>query len=319
VALRPTRSIKVPIVLAAVAVVLSLAMLVGWILVVARDFAAAERVVLNTWLMVAGILSLVAIITGLVLISVFLVREILESRKQVRFIDSVTHELKSPLASLKLCLQTLARPGLSEERRRKLEGMMLDDINRLSGFIDDVLESSRIAMGKGALRLDEVELAEIAQLCARRVRARFRAEDDAVEIHVPEDLVVLADRTALETVLTNLLDNAVKYSPRPAQVVLTALRRDGEVLLEVRDRGIGIPKAYQRKVFDRFYRAPGEGVASRRGTGLGLFVAASLVRNLGGRLEAHSPGTGLGTTLRFRLREAPPTAQAAPAPALEAP
>lgn len=303
------RSITFPIVLGGVAEVLTIALLVGWILVIIRNTQLSEQVAGNTWLMVGGIVSFAVIGTVLVLFNVFLVREILEGRRQVRFIDSVTHELKSPLAALKLCVETLERRNLPIEKRHEVHVMMLDDIDRLSAFIDDVLQASRVGYGGGDRAWAEVQLHALASRCVRRVRARHKVGEAAVVLDVPLGLRLLTDETALEVVLRNLLDNAVKYSSDDVYVVLHAHRDEDEVHIHVRDRGIGIPTEHMKRIFDRFYRAPVESVNAQRGTGLGLYVASQLVRNLGGKLEASSAGPGRGTTMSFALAASLPFQQ----------
>lgn len=308
------RSITFPIVLGVVAEVLTISLLVGWILVIIRNTQLSEQVAGNLWLMVGGIVSFVVVGGVLVLFNVFLVREILEGRRQVRFIDSVTHELKSPLAALKLCVETLERRDLPPDKRHEVHVMMLDDIDRLSAFIDDVLQASRVGYGPGDRAWTEVHLHALATRCVKRVRRRHKVADDAVVVDIPEGMRLLTDETALEVVLRNLLDNAVKYSGDDIYVVLHAHREEDEVHIHVRDRGIGIPMQHMKRIFDRFYRAPVESVKSRRGTGLGLYVASQLVRNLGGTLEASSAGPGRGTTLAFAL---PTSLPAEPADRLE--
>jgi len=279
-----------------------MALLVGWTFVILKNLELTREVARNTWLLVAGVVSLGAIISVLVLLSVFLVRAILEVRRQTSFIDSVTHELKSPLAELKLCLDTLARAELSDEQREQLRQTMLDAVDRLAGFIDDVLEASRIAHGRGGHALTEVDVASLARRCAELVASRHRVPLEAITVDVPPGLVLVTDRTALETVVKNLLDNAVKYSNQPVQVSLSARsgRQDG-MLIEVRDRGIGVPTRHLARIFERFYRVPEEEVAARHGTGLGLYVVSALVRSLGGHIEAASEGPGRGTAMRVSL------------------
>jgi signal transduction histidine kinase len=295
---RLTRSISLPIVLAAVTVALSIALLVGWTLLI----ALTPEVARHRWLLVAGIASITLIMGVLVVFSVFLVREILEVRRQDSFIDSVTHELKSPLASLKLCLQTLDRPDLSPTQREELREMMIDDVERLSVFIDDVLEASRIAHRRGGHSLVEVEVGPLLRHCASTVAKRYKTPAEAIEVEAPGDLKVFTDPTALEVVVKNLIDNAVKYSDEPVRVQVRASQNDSRrAVIEVRDNGIGIPREHLRRIFARFYRVPAESVRSRRGTGLGLFVVSALVRSLGGRLVAHSRGPGHGTRMEVVL------------------
>ncbi len=297
-----TRSISLPITLSSIAVALSVALLIGWTLLVLRSPALAQDIVANTFLLVTGVGSLVVIMTVLVLFSVFLVREIREVRRQTSFIDSVTHELKSPLTALKLCLETLARPGLPEAKRVHLRGMMLDDVERLSAFIDRILTANRLGHAPGPQEIEEVVLADMASEAAGIVGRRAKIGDGVVSIEIDSDLTIKTDAVALETVLENLIDNAIKYSGDAPEVVVSAREVDAKTVeIEVRDCGIGIPRIALRRVFQRFYRAPDEPVRARRGTGLGLYVASELTRNLGGRIEARSEGQGQGTTMIVTL------------------
>lgn len=302
-----TRSISLPIILSTGAVALSIAVLVGWAYLVVRNEELSADLRSSTWLLVTGIGSLVVIMTVLVLFTVFLVREIREVRRQTSFIDSVTHELKSPLAAIKLCLETQARPDLPPEHHERLRNMMLGDVERLTIFIDRVLTATRLS---GDLRLSQhladISLADLARRCAAGVLRRARVPDEAVRVEIPDDLTITTDEVALAAVLENLIDNAIKYSGETPEVLVRAVAGPkGQVTIEVRDRGIGIPRTHLRRVFERFYRVPDEAVRARRGTGLGLYVVSALVRSLGGRAEAHSAGPGEGTTVRVILPTRP--------------
>lgn len=276
--------------------------MIGWTLFIVQNPSVTREVSHNTWLLVAGILSLVTMMTVLIMFSVFLVREILEVRRQNSFIDSVTHELKSPLASLKLCLETTIRPELTPEQREELRQMMLDDVDRLSIFIDDVLEASRLAHGQSGHPLSDVCLYDLVARCAQSIAQRHKIPPEGISLSIPQDLSLRTDRTSLETIFRNLLDNAVKYSNHPVRVkVQASFPRPGTITVEVQDNGIGIPPRHIKRIFERFYRVPGEEVRSRRGTGLGLFVVSALARNLGGRLEARSKGAGFGASMLLSL------------------
>jgi signal transduction histidine kinase len=296
-------SISVPITLGAVTVLLSVALLVGWSFLLGQKIARSADVAVDVWLLVLGALSFVLIIVVLVLFVVSLARGIIEVRKQDTFIDSVTHELKSPLASLQLCLETLGREGLAGDDREHLRHMMLDDVDRLRSFIDDVLEANRLSYARPSmLNVSDVSLLQLAEDCAEAVRLRHKLGSGEVVVDVEPELVVNTDRAALEIVLKNLIDNAAKYSGRPARVEVSAHREaDGKILLEVHDNGIGIDRKNLKRVFHRFYRVEDQQVRQRRGTGLGLFVVSALVKQMGGKVEALSEGPGHGTTMRVEL------------------
>jgi len=298
------RSLSLPILLGATAVPLAAALLVGWTLLLAKTIAQSDDVAAAVWLLVLGALSFVVIMASLGLLTAFLVREILEVRRQDGFIDSVTHELKSPLASLKLCLETLERKGVELRQRDALHDMMREDVERLNAFIDDVLETSRATARHGSrgMHVQQVEVRELLMDAASNLRRRRSLPTDAVEVRVQEGLSLATDRAALEVVLKNLLDNAAKYSEGTPRITLRAQPANGTGLaIEVVDRGIGIADKERRRVFQRFYRADREAVRRRKGTGLGLFVVSSLVRHLGGKVEACPGDEGVGTLMRVTL------------------
>ncbi len=302
---RSYRSLMTPIVLGSLAVTLTIFLLVGWIVVTWRTITVTREVVANTWLLVIGLISFAVVLSVIIIVSFFLAREILEVRRQTTFIDSVTHELKSPLASLKLCLETIARPEVAPADRERLRQMMLGDVERLSTFIDDILEASRLAHGRRSLTLSNVDLGELVRQSVVGVERRYKLEPGTIRVAVPEGVRLYTDATALETVLKNLLDNGVKYSDAPVTVSVTVERDGTGYAIEVADRGIGIPSKHLKRIFERFYRVPSEAVHARRGTGLGLFVVSSLVRNLGGRLTAYSEGPRRGTRVRIELPQQP--------------
>jgi signal transduction histidine kinase len=295
------RSLTLPIVLPSVTVPLSIFVLVAWVVVILKNQRLAQQVTDNTWLLVSGIISLLVIIAAIVMLAIFLGREILEGRRQTRFIDSVTHELKSPLASLRLCAQTLSKRTLESRQRDNLHQMMIDDIDRLSFFIDDILEANRISDGPRNQTFEEVGLRSLAETCALRTMLRHRVPEDSIELFIEEDLSLFTEPTSLEMILRNLLDNAVKYSSPPVKVVLTAKQSGESVDISVSDNGIGIPDVHLRQIFNRFYRAPLEEVRDRSGTGIGLYVASQLVRSLGGQLKAASEGKDKGAVFSFSL------------------
>ena len=226
--------------MASVTVALSIALLVGWTLIILRNWQLAQ-VTDNVWLLVSGILSFVVIATVLVLFVVFLAREITEVRRQDSFVDSVTHELKSPLASLYLCLQTIERRELAEDQKRKLIEMMLDDVDRLSCFVDDVLEASRVAYGRRVYELRPIDVTELVRKSSDRLEKRYRERQPTIRVECDDGLILLTDATAIETIVMNLLDNAVKYSGDDAKISVRCWHHtNGKARLEVTDNGIGL-------------------------------------------------------------------------------
>lgn len=300
---RNLKSISTPIIMGAVSVPLSVALLVGWTLIIARNLARVDDATLDTWLLIAGALSFFVIVTVLVLLSFYLAREILEVRRQDSFIDSVTHELRSPLASIRLGLETLGRKELPVEKGETLREMMLADVERLSAFIDDLLHASRLSsLGETSLNIGEVELAPaIREICDVAIK-RWRIAPEVFTIDIEASLVLTTDAPALAVVMRNLVDNAIKYGGEKPTVAIRAARSDnGLVTIEVQDQGIGLEAQHLKRVFHRFFRVTSTDVRERHGTGLGLFVVGALMRSLGGRASAQSPGLGKGTTIRLEL------------------
>lgn len=304
-------SISTPIVLGTITVLLSIALLVGWTLLVLQNRAINPRVNVSTWLLAVGTLSFLMIMTVLILLIVFLVREILERRRQDTFIASVTHELKTPLASIRLCLETGMRPDLQAASRLRLQAMMLSDIERLGCFIDDILAASQVSARLPAAAYAAIDLQALMQRCVATVWARHMPLDAPAlpnpiqgKLCVPKHIAFESDETTLTTVLINLLDNGLKYASSPAEVLFNIDWNDTtqRIHFSVTDNGIGLEKRHLRRIFDRFYRVDSEETRRRRGTGLGLYVAASWVRALGGKLDAQSQGLGCGSTMHFALR-----------------
>lgn len=291
-----SRSLSTPITLTSVAVALSLALLVGWTLLVVDTLSTG-----TTWFLILGVVSIAFITTVLLMSGIALAREIVEGRKQRTFVDSVTHELKSPLASLGLCLETLSRSDLTEDQRAELRAMMRHDVERLSAFIDDVLIASRLVHEREVE--DEPKPVRLAEVLAKAIERAVRRHPGRGEVTVSGDaeLRVTADATALETILRNLIDNAMKYGTSEAGVRVDFGVRGERVVIDVVDRGIGISEEELPRVFRRFYRCDDESVRARPGTGLGLYVASELARAMGGTLTARSEGRGHGATFTLAL------------------
>jgi signal transduction histidine kinase len=310
----PSRSISLPIVLSAITVLMTVALLVGWILVISENLPLNSAFAGNLWLLAGGIASFLLVGSVLVLFSVSLVREILESRRQQMFIDSVTHELKSPLASIKLCLDTLARPGLSAPQQVELRDMMQSDVERLTVFVDDILQASRIAHRRRSQTWTMVNVTTLVTNVMESISRRYGLAEGTFRLRAPTDAETFTDPTALEIILKNVLDNAVKYSSSAPSVEIDLRLQDpGHLDIVVRDQGIGIERNQLKRIFKRFHRAPDPLVNERSGSGLGLFVVYRLVRNLGGRIRAESEGRGKGTTMRIRLPLSSPRHQRAAA------
>jgi len=259
-------------------------------------------------LAILGVVFFLVIIAGLVLNTIFLVREIRRNEQHDSFINAVTHELKTPVASIRLYLQTLQTRELDDDRRREFYRIMLEDSDRLLHTIDQVLRagSAGSRLRRGART--RVNLAEITRETVVLARTRFRLSTEALaydERAAVADAVVVGDADELRAAVWNLLDNAVKYSSADDVRIQVRLEtaEDGRLAVRVADSGVGISAGELKRIFRRFYRIP-TGVVRAKGSGLGLFIVRSVARKHGGRAFAESDGTGRGSTFTLLLPKA---------------
>jgi len=274
--------------------ILAVALNVGWILL-----NLTEVVVL-----VLGIVFFALIITGLILNTIFLVREIRRSEQHDAFLNSVTHELKTPIASIKLYLETLKSRDVSPEKRAEFYDVMLSDSNRLLQTVEQVLAAGRAGEKKRQMNVENVDISSALYRAAEIVRSRYNLDDNILRItDSSEDLMVLGDEADLITVFVNLLDNAVKYSSddRKISVRVKKTSLNNKVDIFIRDNGLGIPQAELKRIFKRFYRVPNAAAKETKGTGLGLAIVQSTIKKHGGKISVDSKGEGRGTTFVIQL------------------
>jgi two-component system sensor histidine kinase SenX3 len=279
-------------------VALAIALNVGWILLNWREVA----------LLVLGIIFFLLIIFGLVLNTTFLIREIRRNEQHDAFINAVTHELKTPIASIRLYLETLKTREVDEKRREEFYDVMLADSDRLLQTVEQVLKAGRTGHRGRRINAAILDLGELVRECLNLTRIRYNLDENAltfVESVNGESVRVAGDADELRAAVSNLLDNAVKYSERDVQVrVELAMIDEKRVAVRIADTGIGIPSAQLKRIFKRFYRVPGRFMARVKGTGLGLFIVRSVVEKHGGRVYAESPGLGHGSTFTIQLPRA---------------
>jgi signal transduction histidine kinase len=289
------KSIAFFVTLGSCLVALAIVLNVGWILLNWRQVA----------LLTLGIIFFLLIIFGLVLNTIFLIREIRRNEQHDTFINAVTHELKTPITSIRLYLETLKSRKVDETRREEFYDIMLADSNRLLQTVEQVLRAGSAGHRRQNINKTLVNLGEMVRGCLELARTRYNLDADALLYTEDVDepgAHVLGDADELQAAVSNLLDNAVKYSDKEIKISVEVATVDAKrVAVRVADRGIGIPSAQLKRIFKRFYRVQGAFMARVKGTGLGLFIVQSIVEKHGGRVFAKSAGPGRGSTFTILL------------------
>lgn len=301
------RSISWPITLGVLMIVTIVALTVGWVLITVFGLTNAPPgpAFYWTWLPLGASL-LTFILVGVVMYLTLSIKAINLTRRQSNFIDSVTHELKSPIASLKLYLQTLNRRSVSHEEREDFYKFMMEDVERLDTLISNLLDVARFDR-RASDATEDVPLEEVLRSCAKAACTRHNVNPSIVTLEA-EPCLVNARRVELEMIFRNLIDNAIKYGGEEnAQVVVRSQvkngRREGQehVIVEVSDNGRGVPASMRRMIFGRFVRLGQELEREKPGIGLGLYIVRTLIDRLRGKIRVHDRTPGPGTTFEVQL------------------
>ena len=302
--MEPRRSLGWPIILGVVLIVAIIALAVGWVLVSIAAALGSQYAVFYWTILGIGVALLVVVLAGVIVYLALTVKAIALSQRQSNFIDSVTHELKSPLASLKLSLQTLTRRAVPAEQQADFHRIMLQDVERLDMLIDHLLDAAKTLQRRPQAGDDVADVEVLLQGVAAAVIQRHGVVADVITVQAVKGtpLLVVGRSADVEIVLRNLLDNAVKYSlPNPRITVTLGRTNTGRVRIAVADNGPGIPIPLRPLIFKRFVRLGSELERSTPGTGLGLFLVKSLVRQMRGKVSARGRQPPPGTVFEVEL------------------
>src|SRR5712691_12762609 len=285
-------------------IVVAVALTVAWQILAAPDQQVRRELAGLRWVAYFfGSLLFLLLIGGLTLMVLLLIREVRLNERQSNFVSAVTHELKTPVASLKLYLDTLQMRELPESRREEFYRTMRQDLDRLHATINNVLNAAMYT-DRPVVDPQPLDFAKVVRRSIDLTRTRHQLARAAFTYAGPESLRLSGDAEALETMVLNLLDNAVKYSKEPNQVqveVEVAANGDGQAHLRVRDHGVGMSRGHLLLIFNRFYRIGREVRRSHTGTGLGLFIVRSVVKGHRGTVSADSAGPDKGSTFTVTL------------------
>jgi two-component system, OmpR family, phosphate regulon sensor histidine kinase PhoR len=290
------KSLKWPILLAIVMIVLLVGLTVGWVLLNVFGALSGTKSSNVYWALLSiGSVMFLFVLAGVVLYLIWSIQQINLNRRQSNFIDAVTHELKSPIASLKLFLQTLGKRNIDEGKRQEFYGSMLDDVERLDQLITQLLNVARLQQKSDSPEPESwVAIESILEECISKLTSQHHVPRECLSLESPA-CDVWSRRVDIEILIRNLIDNALKYGGRPpvVQIVVQFEAKSNSIVISFTDNGAGIPKRLRRKVFRRFYRAGDELERTKPGTGLGLFLVRSVVRRLKGSIRvADQPKNG---------------------------
>ncbi len=282
-------------------VALAVALNVGWIILNWREGV----------LLFFGIIFFALIIAGMIVNTSFLVREIRRSEQHDSFINAVTHELKTPVASIRLHLETLLRRDMPNAQKQEFYRLMLSDTDRLTQTVEQVLRAGRAGDKKAGREKSLVDFRQLVRECMDAARTRHHLPPEVLRYEEASSngagIRVLGSAEDLHTAVFNVLDNAIKYSGETVDVRVRLDTPDEKrVVLSIRDQGVGIPPDDLKSIFKRFYRVSHRSLAHVKGTGLGLFIVKAIARKHGGKVFAESGGEGEGTTVTIELPRSNP-------------
>lgn len=222
-----------------------------------------------------GLFFLLLQIMGLIQVRRIFGKEIELAAQQTNFLHSITHELKSPLSSVKLALQTIIKRQLEPEQKAKLVNNALSDVVRLESLVDNILFAAKIERDTHGFADEEVNLSDLVHLVVHK----FEGNKKNIQIHsvIDDEVYYNTDQVGFISVVMNLIENAIKYSDADSIVDVSLINSDAAIILSVKDQGAGVPDEFKKKVFEKFYRVGNEDTRKTKGTGLGLFIVGRFI------------------------------------------
>jgi two-component system sensor histidine kinase SenX3 len=257
--------------------------------------------------LVIGVPFFGLLIAGLILNTVFLVREVRRNEQQDSFLNAVTHELKTPITSIRLYLDTMRRRDVSHEQQQEFFAVMSEDTDRLMATVEQVLKAGELGQRVRSQVRVLVDMDQLVTEAVATAMLRYHLDSNAIhlerrEMQAGSSFAVAGNPEELRTAVLNVIDNAVKYSPDGAHLnIVLSVESDAWVMVSVADQGLGIPQPQLKRIFRRFYRVPNRSILRVKGTGLGLFLVRSIARQHGGDAFAESAGEGRGSTIHLQL------------------
>ncbi len=297
------RSLKLPITLGVVLIILVVLLSVGWIFLSVFGIGSGQLSYFYWTLLSVGAVLFVMVLVGVSLYLALSIKAINLNRRQSNFMDSVSHELKSPIASLKLYLQTLSKRDVNQQQREKFIALMLEDVQRLDDLINHLLNAAKLDRPDDGTPEILIDVLPLIERTAATVCHRYQIPVDSIVVSGPSGWV-RARQVDLEMIFRNLVDNAVKYGGTPPKVQITSHwlhQKKTLLVVQLADNGPGIPINQRRKVFRRFTRLGLELERTKPGTGLGLYIVGSLVNRLKGQVRILNAADGEGTMFEVSL------------------
>lgn len=291
---RKRRSLHLPITLSVSLMIVNVTLMVCWIVLLAQ---------MSSWsALTIGTIAFALMLVGLTIYLILSIKEFRLHQRQANFVDSVTHELKTPIAALQLYLETLQMRRLKDDQRSEFYGVMEGELHRLDHLINQLLEVGRLdALGHQS-EPEDIVLEPLLQQCAQNACTHHKCDRQSVFSFDVEPAVINGRRLLLEMIFGNLLDNAVKYAAdQPAVDVQVRVKNRGRVVARISDNGDGIPPHMTKKIFQMFYRGGSELERKKKGTGVGLYIVRTLVHILKGKVKVYERRSEPGSVFEVEL------------------